>query len=171
MFFSPLSTSSRLLLFSALEETLERHFSESFSSNLSACVWGFIGTREALWYPELETRAWETGRCVENRLPVSDALPAISAFPLHTRLVCLPVCSDMAHELACFSKRIVLIWNWQRGRKYFPNWGWLMEGGERGERGEAGSWVRGGEGNRSEEREKTLRDGFDMENVKALFNC
>lgn len=132
MFFSPLSTSSRLLLFSALEETLERHFSESFSSNLSACVWGFIGTREALWYPELETRAWETGRCVENRLPVSDALPAISAFPLHTRLVCLPVCSDMAHELACFSKRIVLIWNWQRGRKYFPNWGWLMEGGREG---------------------------------------
>lgn len=31
--------------------------------------------------------------------------------------------------------------------------------------------MRGGEGNRSEEREKTLCDGFDMENFKALFNC
>lgn len=31
--------------------------------------------------------------------------------------------------------------------------------------------MRGGEGNGSEEREKTLRDGFDMENVEALFNC
>lgn len=39
------------------------------------------------------------------------------------RLVCLPLCWDMAgpRTLACFSKSIVLIWNWQRSRKYFPN--------------------------------------------------
>lgn len=76
-------------------------------------------------------------------LPVSDALPAISAFPLLPGLVCLPVCSDMAgartHELACFSERIVLIWNWQRSRKYFPNWGWLM-GWEGGDLDEGAVW-------------------------------
>lgn len=69
--------------------------------------------------------------------------PAISAFPLSPRLVCLPVCSDMAgartHELACFSERIVPIWNWQRSRKYFPNWGWLM-GWEGGDLDEGAEW-------------------------------
>lgn len=160
--FPPPSTSSQLLspaLLNILEGTLERHFSRSFSCNLSACVWGCARTWEPLWYPERETQACG----VETRLPVSDALPAISAFPRSPRLVRLPVRSDMAgartHELACFSERIVLIWNWQRSRKYFPNWGWLMgwEGGEvGGGGGEAGSWVRDGERNRSEERNKTL---------------
>lgn len=110
-----------------LDEMLEIYNSR----HLAACLWGFFRTHEALWYPEPETQAWETGHSVENHFPVSAALPAVSAFPLSPTLVWLSVCSDMAgartHELACFSKRIVLIWNWQRSRKYFPNWGWLME--------------------------------------------
>lgn len=67
---------------------------------------------------------------------MSKALPAQSAFPLSPKLT-LPVCLDMAgahtHELACFTKRIVLIWNWQRGRKSFFYVRVINEVGERRE--------------------------------------
>lgn len=70
----------------------------------TACSWVSFRTREAL--------------CC--RLRLEDALPAVSAFALSSTLACLDVAGARTHELACFSG-IVLIWNWQRGRKYFLN--------------------------------------------------
>lgn len=105
-------------------------------------------------------RAWETGCVVENHFPVSDALPTISAFPLSPRYVCLGVRiwqGARTRELACFSERIVLIWNWQRGRKYFPNWGWLMDR-EGGKSGWGGGWKPSERWGKEQEQEKI--EGF-----------